>query len=420
MSFIDDYRKILKRRIKEYNWNDIQTEIELFFKEIHRVNIPESSKYCLKNFALSEEKILEKFNLNEKKLKDVMYIDRIYEMLKYIKEINFCFPNIWMTYNYHHHNHGYKIKDLLEVIKDEIKEMIHFKVDKFDLLMEKQEDFHIIENFIDLNFLDFGLPYYQNYVRLINGIAYHPDFYMILPHLLRSLFENLLQDIFSQSLVDSCSDLYYNKKLKRYNDFSKLIALLDLLREDEFGPYIGGKITQDTIKALENIREKGNISIHDIEEKITTAYANEIKDLIVITLNPLLVAYKKLNGKNIHIERKRKYSIKVKLGIIKEDKKNKKLNLNRDEQFEDLSISEISTLMSEIRTLIYSDSPDYVTNIRNKMDELLLKVKSLNLDDRKLNALRKAYILFNETLQVKPPMKLTLQSLFDAINIIIL
>jgi len=418
MSFIDDYRKILKTRM-QYSWDDIQNEIELFFKEIQRVNIPNNSKNCLKNFVLSKDMILEKFYLNEKKIKDIIYIDRIYEMLKYIKEINFCFPNIWKTFNYHHHDHGYKIKDLLNAIENELKEVIQFKADKFDLLVENQEDFSITEKFIDVDFSDFGLPHYQNYIKLINGIAYHPDFFKILPHILRTLFENLLQEILSQSLVDSCSDLYYNKPSKRYNDFSKLIALLDILKEDEFGPYIGGKITRDTIKELGNIREKGNTSIHDIEDKITSAYANQIKDTIAITLNPLLVAYKNLNGKNIHLGRKRKYKIKVKLGIIKEEIKDKKLNSTKDDQFEDFPKSEISALMSEIRRLIDIDSPDHSRNIRNKMDELMLMVKPF-MNKGQREALSKAYILFNHLLQVEPPMKSTLQTLFDAINIIIL
>lgn len=76
--------------------------------------------------------------------------------------------------------------------------------------------------------------------------------------------------------------------------------------------------------------------------------------------------------------------------------------------------------MSEIRQLIDNESPDYIINIRNKMDDLLLKVKSLNIDRRQREALGKAYILFNNVLQTKPPMKKTLQTLFDLINIIIL
>lgn len=73
--------------------------------------------------------------------------------------------------------------------------------------------------------------------------------------------------------------------------------------------------------------------------------------------------------------------------------------------------------MSEIRRLIDNDSLDII-NIRNKMDELLLSAKPL-IDKRQREALGKAYVLFNNALQ-NPPMKKTLQTLFDVLNIIIL
>jgi hypothetical protein len=198
-------------------------------------------------------------------------------------------------------------------------------------------------------------------------------------------------------------------------------VLLDQLKEQEFGPYVSGKITKDTIKELDIIREKGNISIHDIGEKITPVYANNIKDRIKITLNPLLIAFKLLKGKEIPVERRRKYKIKVRMGLIKENKKNKNSNSKREEQLKDISSSEISIIMSKIRLLIdESDLRDNRLNIRSKMDELLLAVKSLNLKNKKIEALRKMYILFNSALETYPPLKLTLQTLFDTINIIIL
>ena len=296
---------------------------------------------------------------------------------------------------------------------------------KFNLQIQIPQDIQFKEKYINFDFRDYDLPYYESYVKLINGIAYHKDFYMILPHLLRSFFENLLQDIFSQSLTNSSSDLYYYKRggRKSYINFSKLIKLLDELKDDEFGHLISGKITKTTIKELENIREKGNISIHDIGEKISPKDVLNMRDTMKITLEPLLITYKKLKGKDISVGNKRKYNIKVKLGLIKEEKKDNKPNSKRKKkknQLYEISVSEISTLMSEIRLLIDNDSPDYMINLRRKMDDLLLKVKSLNLNNRQRDALRKAYILFNSTLQTKPPMKKTLQTLFDAINIIIL
>ena len=107
--------------------------------------------------------------------------------------------------------------------------------------------------------------------------------------------------------------------------------------------------------------------------------------------------------------------------LIKENKKAKNSNAKRDIQLKDTSTTEISIIMSKIRILIdESELRDNRLKIRSKMDELLLAVKSLNLKNKKIEALRRAYILFNVALEVYPPLKKTLQSLFDTINIIIL
>ncbi len=281
------------------------------------------------------------------------------------------------------------------------------------------QSFQTKEKFIDLDFSDYDLTYYESYIKLINRIAYNPDFYMILPHLLRTLFENLLQDIFSQSLHDSCSDLYYRRG-KRYRDFSKLIALLDILKDNEYGPYISGKITKDIINELDDIREMGNMTIHNIVRKITSTYANERKDKTIITLKPLLVAYKNLNGKDIVIENKRSYQIKLKLGIIKEEKKDEKTKRRkRKKSLEDnqiADISKISNLMAEVRVLIDDDSSNII-NIRNKMDELLLNVRPL-INNRQRDALGRMYVLFNNVLE--SGLKKTSQTMLDAINVLIL
>jgi len=263
--------------------------------------------------------------------------------------------------------------------------------------------------------LNYDLKYYESYIKIINGIAIHPDFYMILPHLLRTLFENLLQDIFSQSLHHSCSDLYYGRG-KRYRDFSKLIGLLDLLKDDEYGPYISGKITKDIINELDRIREMGNMTIHNIVRKFTSSYANEIKEKIIITLKPLLLAYKNLNRKDIIVENKRKYQIKIKLGIIKDEKTKRKKNKNSLGNNQYADTSKISNLMTEIRVLIDNDSSNIV-DIRSKMDELLLNVRPL-INSRQRDALGRMYVLFNKTLE--SGLKKTSQTMFDAINVIIL
>jgi len=300
-----------------------------------------------------------------------------------------------------------KLKELNSEIQSEENEL------------DIDQSFQINQKFIDLDFSDYALTYYESYIKLINGIAYHPDFYMILPYLLRTLFENLLQDIFSQSLHDSCSDLYYIRG-KRYHDFSKLIVLLDLLKDEEYGPYISGKITKEIINELDDIRKWGNMTIHNIVRKITSTYANERKDKTMITLKPLLVAYKNLNGKDIAVENKRKYQIKLKLGIIKEEKKKDKTKRKKKKKslgFNQITdTSKISNLMSEIRVLIDKDSKNII-NIRNKMDQLLLNVKPL-INNRQRKALGSMYVLFNDALE--SGLKQTSQTLFDVINVIIL
>ena len=60
MTFIEDYRKILLSRIKDYHWNDIQIEIESFFIELQRANFPRQD--CLNKFIVSKPEILEKFS----------------------------------------------------------------------------------------------------------------------------------------------------------------------------------------------------------------------------------------------------------------------------------------------------------------------------------------------------------------------
>lgn len=55
------------------------------------------------------------------------------------------------------------------------------------------------KKFIVQDFVKFGLIHYSSYLDIINSIAYDEKFYVILPNLLRTLFENLLNDIFSTS-----------------------------------------------------------------------------------------------------------------------------------------------------------------------------------------------------------------------------
>ncbi len=308
-------------------------------------------------------------------------MDRIYKLLEYIKEINFeCFPNNWFTYKYHHHDHANKIKRLLEVIDDIVQELVKFKADKFDLFIESQhgeKDFQTKEKFIDLNFQDYELSYYNSYIDLINGIAYHPDFHMILPYLLRSLFENILHEIFSQSLDDSHVDLYYQKRNRRRQDFSRLISLLDNLRNQEFAHYVDLKITPDMIIVLENIRKIGNLSIHDIIEKITPSFAQECKDKIRITLTPLLISYQKLKGKKIKIDANREFVIKKELGIIKKEHIQKKKVVSKDKPYEKELLKYFEDLFDRIEEV---EKPKNDINVKDNVNYLYFKYKVKSWD----------------------------------------
>ncbi|MFW9973009.1 MAG: hypothetical protein ACFFDF_22680 [Candidatus Odinarchaeota archaeon] len=311
-----------------FNINNLQYSQEQLSGKILYHKIYKGSKIFLRIY--SEPNFREDFFVGDKSFTIGDESQEINELDKGLCEMNF---NI--SFEEYDCDPNFKIKVYWNKIQTNIIDLQRsFGTPRYDkkykdLISEVQpeeDDFtihqgsQIKEKFIDLDFSDYELQYYESYINLINRIAYHHDFYMILPHLLRTLFENLLQDIFSQSLPDSCSDLYYRRG-KRYHNFSKLIALLDLLKDDEYGPYISGKITKDIINELDNIREMGNITIHNIVRKFKLTDADKIRDQIIITLKPLLVAYKNLNGKNIIVDNKRKYQIKVKLGIIKKEKR---------------------------------------------------------------------------------------------------
>ncbi len=261
------------------------------------------------------------------------------------------------------------------MIEDIVEELIKFKADKFDLFIESQheeKDFQTKEKFIDLNFQDYQLSYYDSYIDLINGIAYHPDFYMILPHLLRSLFENILHDILSQSLDGSHEDMYYQTRNTRRRDFSRLISLLVHLIKQEYAPYKDLKITPDMIKIMEKIREIGNFSIHDIIEKITTSFAEEWRDKIRITLTPLLISYHKLKGKNIKINPQREFVIKKELGIIKKEQIQNSKNGSKAKPYEKEILKYFEDLFERFEEI---EKPQNDINVENNANYIYFKYK---------------------------------------------
>ena len=268
--------------------------------------------------------------------------------------------------------------------------------------------------YIQVNFKDYKLSEFDRVKHLINKCAYDEDLYQLLPFLFRLIFEKLLYQIYLTSLDNNHKLLYFSH---RPRDFSQLINLLNILKDREFYPYHGGSINQEIISILKEVQKKGNFTVHQIIRQIDKEYRNNWREKIDRALENLLVLYRNLPENKILIEDiDRLEKIKEVLGIIPSYS-----NSKRGEQLKDISSSEISTIMSKIRLLIdESDLHDNRLNIRSKMDELLLAVKSLNLKNKKIEAIRKMYILFNSALETYPPLKLTLQTLLDTINILIL
>ncbi len=177
-------------------------------------------------------------------------------------------------------------------------------------------------SFIKFNPSNYGLKHYDSYIEIINKASDDNDFYRILPILLRCLFENLLYDIFSDSLDDSHKEFYFLKNQNRPRDFSQLISVLNYLKDHEFKIKTRDLINPMTIQILKEIQEIGNYTVHDVIRKISINFKDNWHDKINLILEPLLVCYKKLNGTNIIIEEDKEKLIKMGLGIEKKPKKN--------------------------------------------------------------------------------------------------
>ena len=418
---IDYLRKQWKDELGYY-WGRAQKEINEYFDMIKKTLCKKAKDLKSK----SREQVLKEFSLDEVRLKDPVFIPEILNLLTYIKKINYdVFPEIWESGDYKHREHAsYIWNSLIPEFEQTASKVVNFKVSQYNSLYKKVALQRSEKLFINKDFEKFGLKQYDHHLDLINSIAYHDKFYTILPNLLRTLFENILHDIFKSSLNNKHKNLYFDKNKARVADFSILIELLNQLSQFEYKDKIRSNIHPEVIRILKDIKTLGNLSIHEVLRKITKSYADKIHDEVDLVLEALLVSYDQLKDADISIEPKNLEKILDKIGLEKKDEKNlkkrkKKLNSKSEEHFEEKSISEISTLMSEIRLLIKDEPPDYNIKIHNKMDKLLLKSKSL-IDKRQRKALGIAYILFNNVLEVKPPMKKTLQTLFDLINIIIL
>lgn len=157
------------------------------------------------------------------------------------------------------------------------------------------------ERFINIDFRDYELTEYDEFIELINLSAYNDKFYRILPVLLRTLFENLLYDTFQTGLNLKHKHFFFSKDQNRARDFSQLIGLLNVLKDKEFKSYHKDSINQNMITELKEIQNFGNWSVHQILRQVDKDFTDKWKQKINRVLLTILVLYKKLKNKSLEI-----------------------------------------------------------------------------------------------------------------------
>lgn len=291
MLHIKKFRKIIEEELSPF-WDDIKREVNQYFKIIDLADIS-FRKYYIK---LSKP--------NEEFLNDPLNLPEIYTLLMNIKENNFdLFNRDSKTLDYDHYNHAYFIKDDLLPELEPLKQKIEqFRIDNFNNLLLEQKETQEKEVFISHNFKDYGLDHYNNYRKIINGIAYHNSFYSILPNLLRCLFENLLYDIFQTALDKKHTKLFFQESKARPRNFSQLITMLNILKDRDFKPYHKNTLNQNVIDVLKEIQSFGNLSVHQIIRQIDKDFAHKWKERINRILLVLLLLYRKIENKDLEIK----------------------------------------------------------------------------------------------------------------------
>jgi len=208
---------------------------------------------------------------------------------------------------------------------EQIYKYLNNSIEKKEISKKRKE---IRNGLIEKNFSEFFLPEYNEFRDLINICACDSEFFRLTPILLRTIFENLLREIFISCLANEHKNLYFNKG--RIRDFSELISLFNLLKESFFKKNYATNISQIIIDYLNDIRDNGNLTVHEILNNIEPNYADNKKDQIKITFDNLLQLYRRIiNGtKNIQIQDQNLINrIHKKLNISNEMKKvNKKIS----------------------------------------------------------------------------------------------
>lgn len=329
MEIIEEFRKIIKSELGN-TWDIIQREIKEYFNMIDFANI---------NYRKNYRKLI---HPQEELLDDPLNIPEIYPLLYEIKESNFTnFDNDSITKNYNHYEHGYYLRDTILPQLDPIVERVEsFRIENFNKLTNIQKEIQIISKFVDHNFQDYGLIHYDSYINIINGIAYHEEFYIILPNLLRCVFENLLYDIFQTALDKKHTEFIFLRSQTRARDFSQLIALLNILKDREFKPYHKNSLNQAVIDVLKEIQKFGNWTVHQILRQIDKEFVDQMEQKINRVLEVLLVFYKKIQATKILIEDQTTLD-KIKKALNLERK------LGKEKEKEEVSVTRWKVIIQE-------------------------------------------------------------------------
>ncbi len=217
---------------------------------------------------------------------------------KYKKEINIKTPN-FQGYQLEITVFDFQLTKIIDGVKSRIREF-YAKITEEGNLSEELLSNN--QKFINIDFKDFMLSEYNEFICLINDVAYNNIYYRILPVLLRTLFENLLYDIFLNGLDKKHTKYFYLKEQNRARYFSQLIALLNILKDKDLNLYHKDAINQNSIEILNEIKKFGNWTVHQIFNYVDNNFADKWKNRINRVLSPLLALFKNIKGQSLEID----------------------------------------------------------------------------------------------------------------------
>lgn len=116
------------------------------------------------------------------------------------------------------------IFEIIEKIIKKLREKVNIKNGKIEI----DKEFELIE----IDFVGYELREYNEFKELINICGADRRLTKTVPILLRTLFENLLKEILNLSISNKQRYIIYEKG--RIRDFSKLIAIFNILKDNFF------------------------------------------------------------------------------------------------------------------------------------------------------------------------------------------